>query len=111
LGNQFLANIRECEAIIHVLRCFDNGNIVHVEGSVDPLRDKEIIDIELQLKDLETVGKAVEKAKKFIKSGKKEDILTYETLQNLQKFLKMVKMQENLQQMILRNQLSEKFSC
>ncbi|WP_449397864.1 redox-regulated ATPase YchF [Chryseobacterium wanjuense] len=87
LGNQFLANIRECEAIIHVLRCFDNGNIVHVEGSVDPLRDKEIIDIELQLKDLETVGKAVEKAKKFIKSGKKEDILTYETLQNLQKFL------------------------
>jgi GTP-binding protein YchF len=77
LGNQFLANIREC----------DNGNIVHVEGSVDPLRDKEIIDIELQLKDLETVGKAVEKAKKFIKSGKKEDILTYETLQNLQKFL------------------------
>jgi GTP-binding protein YchF len=87
LGNQFLANIRECEAIIHVLRCFENGNIIHVEGSVDPLRDKEIIDIELQLKDLETVGKAVEKAKKFIKSGKKEDVLTYETLQNLQKFL------------------------
>ena len=75
LGNQFLANIRECEAIIHVLRCFENGNIVHVEGSVDPMRDKEIIDIELQLKDLETLGKAVEKAKKFIKSGKKEDIL------------------------------------
>ena len=87
LGNQFLANIRECEAIIHVLRCFENGNIVHVEGSVDPLRDKEIIDIELQLKDLETLGKAVDKAKKFIKSGKKEDILTYETLQNLQKFI------------------------
>ena len=87
LGNQFLANIRECEAIIHVLRCFDNGNIVHVEGSVDPLRDKEIIDIELQLKDLETIGKAVDKARKFIKSGKKEDILTFETLQNLQKFL------------------------
>lgn len=87
LGNQFLANIRECEAIIHVLRCFENGNIVHVEGTVDPMRDKEIIDIELQLKDLETVGKAVEKAKKFIKSGKKEDLLTYETLQNLEKFL------------------------
>lgn len=87
LGNQFLANIRECEAIIHVVRCFENGNIVHVEGSVDPLRDKEIIDIELQLKDLETLGKAVDKAKKFIKSGKKEDILTYETLQNLQKFI------------------------
>ncbi len=87
LGNQFLANIRECEAIIHVLRCFENGNIIHVEGSVDPIRDKEIIDIELQLKDLETIGKAVEKAKKFIKSGKKEDVLTYETLQNLQKFV------------------------
>ncbi|MBQ0151879.1 MAG: redox-regulated ATPase YchF, partial [Chryseobacterium sp.] len=87
LGNQFLANIRECEAIIHVLRCFENGNIIHVEGTVDPLRDKEIIDIELQLKDLETVGKAVEKAKKFIKSGKKDDIMTYETLQSLEKFI------------------------
>lgn len=48
LGNQFLGNIRECDAIIHVLRCFDNGNIVHVDGSVDPVRDKEIIDTELQ---------------------------------------------------------------
>lgn len=87
LGNQFLANIRECDAIIHVLRCFDNGNIVHVEGSVNPIRDKEIIDTELQLKDLETLTKATDKAKKFIKSGKKEDILTYETLQALQKFV------------------------
>ena len=57
LGNQFLANIRETDAIIHVLRCFDNDNIVHVDGSVDPIRDKETIDIELQLKDLETVKK------------------------------------------------------
>ena len=57
LGNQFLGNIRETDAIIHVLRCFDNDNIVHVEGSVDPLRDKEIIDFELQLKDLETIEK------------------------------------------------------
>ena len=87
LGNQFLANIRECEAIIHVLRCFENGNIVHVEGSVDPLRDKEIIDIELQLKDLETLSKAIEKAKKHIKSGKREDILTYETLVKLNEFI------------------------
>lgn len=87
LGNQFLANIRECEAIIHVLRCFENGNIVHVEGSVDPIRDKEIIDIELQLKDLETLGKAVDKAKKFIKSGKKEDVLIYETLVRLNQFV------------------------
>ncbi len=87
LGNKFLANIRECEAIIHVLRCFENGNIVHVEGTVDPIRDKEIIDIELQLKDIETLAKAVEKAKKFIKSGKKDDVMTYETLLNLQKFV------------------------
>ena len=57
LGNQFLANIRETDAILHVLRCFDDDNIVHVEGSVDPVRDKEIIDLELQLKDLETVEK------------------------------------------------------
>lgn len=87
LGNQFLANIRECEAIIHVLRCFDNGNIVHVEGSVDPLRDKDIIDTELQLKDIETLEKAAEKAKKFIKSGKKDDILKYETLSALKTFI------------------------
>ncbi len=87
LGNKFLANIRECEAIIHVLRCFEDGNIVHVEGTVDPIRDKEIIDIELQLKDIETLAKSVEKAKKFIKSGKKDDVMTYETLLNLQKFV------------------------
>ncbi|MDL1913219.1 MAG: redox-regulated ATPase YchF [Bergeyella sp.] len=87
LGNQFLANIRECEAIIHVLRCFDNGNIVHVEGSIDPIRDKEIIDLELQLKDMETLSKAIEKAKKNIKSGKKEDIYAYETLQRLYLFI------------------------
>ena len=57
LGNQFLANIRETDAIIHVLRCFDNDNIVHVENSINPVRDKEIIDLELQLKDLETLEK------------------------------------------------------
>ena len=58
LGNKFLGHIRECDAIIHVLRCFDNGNIVHVDGSVNPVRDKEIIDTELQLKDLDTVETA-----------------------------------------------------
>ena len=57
LGNQFLANIRETDAIIHVLRCFDNDNIVHVENSIDPVRDKEIIDLELQLKDLRNFRK------------------------------------------------------
>ena len=57
LGNQFLANIREVDAIIHVLRCFDDDNVIHVDGKVDPISDKEIIDMELQLKDLETVEK------------------------------------------------------
>ena len=72
LGNQFLANIRETDAIIHVLRCFENDNIVHVEGSVDPIRDKEIIDIELQLKDLETVEKRLEKVNRAARTGDKE---------------------------------------
>ena len=72
LGNQFLGNIRECNAIIHVLRCFDNDNIVHVDGNVNPIRDKETIDIELQLKDLETVEKRLEKTKKAAKTGNKE---------------------------------------
>lgn len=74
LGNQFLGNIRETDAIIHVLRCFDNDNIVHVEGSVDPLRDKEIIDFELQLKDLETVEKKREKVNRAARTGNKEAI-------------------------------------
>ena len=55
LGNKFLGNIRETDAVIHVLRCFDDENITHVDGSIDPIRDKEIIDTELQLKDLETI--------------------------------------------------------
>jgi hypothetical protein len=69
LGNQFLANIREVDAIVHVVRCFDNDNIVHVDGKVDPITDKEIIDTELQLKDLESVDKKVSKAEKIAKSG------------------------------------------
>ena len=69
LGNKFLANIRETDAIIHVLRCFDDGNVVHVDGSVDPVRDKEIIDAELQLKDLETVESRIQKCEKAAKAG------------------------------------------
>lgn len=72
LGNQFLANIRETDAIIHVLRCFDDGNIIHVDGSVNPIRDKEIIDIELQLKDLETIEKRITSIARMLKSGDKE---------------------------------------
>ena len=69
LGNQFLANIRETDAILHVLRCFDDPNIVHVDGSVDPVRDKEVIDMELQLKDLETVENRIAKVQKQAQTG------------------------------------------
>ena len=72
LGNQFLANIRETDAIIHVLRCFDNDNIIHVDTTINPIRDKETIDIELQLKDLETVEKRLERVKKLAKTGNKD---------------------------------------
>ncbi len=72
LGNQFLGNIRETDAILHVLRCFDNDNIIHVDGNVDPIRDKETIDIELQLKDLETVDKKLEKVKRSSRTGNKD---------------------------------------
>lgn len=80
LGNQFLGNIRECNAIIHVLRCFDNDNIVHVDGRVDPIRDKETIDIELQLKDLDTVDKRLEKVNRAAKTGDKNAIKEQATL-------------------------------
>ncbi len=69
LGNQFLANIRETDAILHVLRCFDDGNIVHVDGSIDPVRDKEIVDLELQIKDLETVENRIKKVEKQATTG------------------------------------------
>lgn len=71
LGNQFLGNIRETNAIIHVLRCFENENVTHVDGSVNPVRDKEVIDVELQLKDLETVQKAWDKTNKAARVGDK----------------------------------------
>lgn len=69
LGNQFLANIREVDAIVHVVRCFDNDNIVHVDGKVNPVSDKEIIDTELQLKDLESVEKKISRVERAAKSG------------------------------------------
>lgn len=78
LGNQFLANIRETDAIIHVLRCFDDGNVVHVDGSVDPIRDKEVIDTELQLKDLETIEKKLNSLSRIIKSGDKQALKEHE---------------------------------
>lgn len=73
LGNQFLGNIRSTNAIIHVLRCFDDDNIIHVDGSVNPVRDKEIIDTELQLKDLEGIEKKIIKVEKQAKTDKDAD--------------------------------------
>ncbi|HOY06403.1 MAG TPA: redox-regulated ATPase YchF [Saprospiraceae bacterium] len=80
LGNQFLANIREVDAIVHVVRCFDDDNVVHVDGSVNPVRDKEIIDLELGLKDLETVEKRLDKVARAARMGSKEDIRALEVL-------------------------------
>jgi len=74
LGNKFLSNIRETDAIIHVLRCFDNDNITHVDGSVNPVRDKEVIDLELQIKDLETVEARLQKSEKAAKASKDSEL-------------------------------------
>lgn len=87
LGNQFLANIRECNAIIHVLRCFENDNITHVDGSINPVRDKDTIDTELQIKDLEVVDKRIDKARKMAKSGNKDEIKIAEVLEKAKSFL------------------------
>ncbi|MCQ2066130.1 MAG: redox-regulated ATPase YchF [Bacteroidaceae bacterium] len=72
LGNRFLGNIRECDAIIHVLRCFDDDNVTHVDGSVNPVRDKEIIDMELQIKDLESIDTRIQKIQKQAAVGDKQ---------------------------------------
>lgn len=73
LGNQFLANIREVDAIVHVVRCFVDDNVIHVDGNVDPVRDKDVIDTELIFKDIETVEKRVEKLAKQAKAGAPAD--------------------------------------
>lgn len=80
LGNKFLANIRETDAIIHVLRCFDDDNVVHVDGKVDPISDKNIIDMELQLKDLETVQKKLDGITRKVKTGDKSAVKEQEVL-------------------------------
>lgn len=88
LGNKFLANIRETDAILHVLRCFDNDNITHVDGTVDPVRDKEIIDYELQLKDLETVEARIAKTQKQAQTGgDKVAKMQYEVLKQFKEAL------------------------
>lgn len=88
LGNKFLANIRETNAIIHVLRCFDDDNVIHVDGSINPIRDKEIIDTELQLKDLESVEAKLKKVEKQAKTGNdKEAKKAFDVLTNLKQLL------------------------
>jgi len=83
LGNQFLGNIRECNAIAHVVRCFDDDNIVHVDGSVDPLRDSEVIDTELGLADLASVEKRMNRTSKMARSGDKDARADMEVLEPL----------------------------
>lgn len=88
LGNKFLANIRETDAILHVLRCFDDDNITHVDGSVDPVRDKEIIETELQLKDLETIESRIQKVQKQAQTGgDKQAKLAYQVLSKFKEAL------------------------
>jgi GTP-binding protein YchF len=88
LGNKFLGNIRECNAILHVLRCFDDDNVVHVDGNVDPVRDKEIIDTELQLKDLESVEAKIKRFEKLAKTGAdKEAVRIYGALNKVRTVL------------------------
>lgn len=87
LGNKFLANIRQTDAIIHVLRCFEDDNVTHVDGSVNPVRDKEIIDTELQLKDLETVESRIGKVAKQAQGGDKTAKRTYDILMRYKQVL------------------------
>jgi GTP-binding protein YchF len=98
LGNKFLANIRETDAIIHVLRCFDNDNITHVDGSINPVRDKEIIDFELQIKDLETVEGRIARVQKVAQTGgDKEAKRMYDILVRYQEALKQGKSARTVQ--------------
>jgi len=83
LGNKFLSHIREVDAIVHVVRCFENGNIIHVDGSIDPIRDIETINLELVLSDMEIVKKRLDKAEKYVKTGEKSYIEEAELLRKL----------------------------
>jgi GTP-binding protein YchF len=87
LGNQFLGNIRSTDAIIHVMRCFEDENVIHVDGSVNPVRDKEVIDIELQLKDLDSVDKKIAKTEKLVKTADREILNGYDILKKLKAHL------------------------
>ena len=97
LGNKFLSHIREVDAIIEVVRCFDDGNIIHVEGSVDPMRDIETIEYELIFADLETVDKRLQRSEKMKKSGDKYYLLESETYQKIKDWLEKGKMVRSLE--------------
>ncbi len=97
LGNKFLANIRQTDAIIHVLRCFEDDNIVHVDGSVDPVRDKETIDVELQIKDLQTLIKKRDKYTKIANTGDKE---SRKILDSINKYISHLNKGESARSMI-----------
>ena len=87
LGNKFLANIRETDAILHVLRCFDDDNITHVDGTIDPVRDKQVIDTELQLRDLETIESRISKVAKMAAAGERDAKMQHEVLKRYQEVL------------------------
>ena len=108
LGNQFLANIRETDAILHVLRCFDDGNVVHVDGSVDPVRDKEIVDMELQIKDLETVNNRIEKVRKQAQTG--GDKNAKKAWELLEKYKAILEQGRNARELTLENPDEERLA-
>lgn len=97
LGNQFLGNIRECDAILHVLRCFDDPNVIHVDGKVNPVSDKEVIDMELQLKDLETIDKRIQKVEKQARAGDKDAKRAHEILSQFKTALEQGKSARSVQ--------------
>ena len=108
LGNQFLANIRETDAILHVLRCFDDDNITHVDGSVDPVRDKDVVDLELQIKGLETVTSRMEKVRKQASVG--GDKTAKKALEMLEKYKAVLEQGRNAREVIPENPDEEKLA-
>lgn len=108
LGNKFLANIRETDAIIHVLRCFDDGNVTHVDGSVNPVRDKEIIDTELQLKDLETIEARIPKVQKQAQTGADKNAKRLYTL--LSQYKEILMQGKSARSLVLENKEDEKLA-
>ena len=108
LGNQFLANIRETDAILHVLRCFEDDNITHVDGTVDPVRDKEVVDLELQIKDLETVNNRLEKVRKQAKVG--GDKTAMKAVEMLERYKAVLEQGHNAREVVPENADEEKLA-